>query len=144
MEKIDFKYDVLYVYDDRYEFKKKAKKPLLEILSDIFIVKESWAFVFIPVFALMLFLVDILKIGYLLSILFPMIAFLFLRYYYHYKDVVIQKEQIQSIQVRKNKLIIYYHNNKTKGLVTKIVNLLDDEKNIIDKLGVEVFLVDSN
>jgi hypothetical protein len=142
MEKIDLKYDILYIHNDRYEFMKKSKKPLLKILSDIFIVKESWAFIIILFYALMIFILNIqMEIRYFLYLIMPIIALLILRYYYHYKDVVIQKKSTQNFQVNKDKLIIYYYKNNTKGLVTKIVTLPDKKNDIIDKLDIEASLM---
>ena len=135
MEKIDFMYDIMYVYDDKYEFKRNSKKPLLKLLSDTFIVKESLAIITIPVFALMLFVGNVHVVtGSLIGIMIGMIVFLSLRYYSQYKDVVIQKTQIQNVIIKKHKLIVCFHDNKAKRIITKIVTLPDNTKSIIDKL----------
>ena len=141
MKQIDFKYDILLIHNDRYEFKKKLKKPLLLIISDIFIRKESWAFLCVPFFALMMFLMNVsMELRYFLSIIIPMIVFLILKYHHNYKDVIVEKSQIQHIIIKNNKLFVYFK-NKEKRVVIKIVNLPNDTKDIIDKLDTKVLEV---
>ena len=53
MDKIVLIYDIIYIFEDRYEFKGMRRKPILKILYDCFFSSMSWAFLFVPLYTLL-------------------------------------------------------------------------------------------
>jgi hypothetical protein len=104
MDELKFKYDVMYLAENRCELKRVKRKPFLKILADMFIVKASFAFCIIPFFALLLFLIGVpLKFNNAIApFIVPLFFFPIMSYYEQHKNVNILTDNIRKIYMTKN------------------------------------------
>ncbi|RRD62082.1 spore cortex biosynthesis protein YabQ [Tannerella forsythia] len=112
MEEIVLPYDVIRVFEDRYEFKRIKRKPILKSWRDCFF--SSWAFLWIPVFALLLYWLSPMNIGGLLGVLFVVCLFGFGICYERHRDVIVSRDRVTKsyLDPERRVLTIEYTDNK--------------------------------
>ena len=115
MDKIVLINDIIYLLEDRYEFKGMRRKPILKILYDCFFSSMSWAFLFVPLYTLLLFLIKVpVTLGMILSIVSILCLFMSGIYYERHRNVFIAKDSITRsyLNNKKRTLIIEYSDGK--------------------------------
>jgi hypothetical protein len=142
MSELVFKYDVMYVYDDRYEFKRIKKKPFFKILSDIFLSKTSYAFLIIPVYMLIMYpITGEIETRHIPPVIFVFLFFAITRYYeQHKKNVTVLISDIQELCISKDKktMRLEYKDNDNERYRLKIVDMPDTNsarQNIVSQLN---------
>jgi hypothetical protein len=155
MDKLTFKYDIMYVFNDRYEFKSFKKKSFFKILSDIFIYRAGYALlgcVFVVlILHLILQLIHVPIEEYINSMIAPFFFFLIVIitiYYSQHKNVTILISSIQKLHVNKNrKSLIIEYNDVNKRLKVKSVDMPDTDsarQDIINQLNEANIFVENN
>ncbi|WP_455674157.1 hypothetical protein [Phocaeicola sp.] len=133
-KKITFRYDTLCITDGRYEFKKIHKRPWGVMLCGVF----NMRFVITLILAIFFFVFCIPVLGGHLNVfafcpvVFPVIFLSVMDYYEKHRNLIIQREDIQSMSVKNNTLLIFYRkeNNKTTSAVKQVElksDMLPDE-----------------
>lgn len=131
-KKITFRYDTLCITEGRYEFKRIYKRPWRVMLCGIFNMK------LVVTLAILFFVFCIPVLGghlnafAFLPVVFPVIFLSVMDYYEKHRNLIIQKEDIQSMSVKNDTLLIFYRkeNNKATSVVKQVElksDMLSDE-----------------
>jgi hypothetical protein len=146
MDKLTFKYDVMHLFDDRYEFRRFKKKPFCGILRDMFINRlvfyaltgvSLYLVLFIPIMYLINIPIEDYIFGPIGSVTF-FIAFAIITYFEQHKNATMLISHIQNASISKDKktLQIEYNNGKYTRIKTVDMPDTDAERQyIIDKLN---------
>lgn len=128
MKEIVLKYDVLCIFEDRYEFRRISEKPFFEKFKDVFFVKNNLIFLVVLLFLILvlhLFSINAqMIIQSILSFIMSIIVFQIAMYYERHKDRVILKESIRNLVIAKKAMSIKFHDNERERI--KVVDLPDD------------------
>lgn len=106
-KKITFRYDTLCITEGRYEFKRIYKRPWRVMLCGIFNMK------LVVTLAILFFVFCIPVLGghlnafAFLLVVFPVIFLSVMDYYEKHRNLIIQKEDIQSMSVKNDTLLIF-------------------------------------
>lgn len=106
-KKITFRYDTLCITEGRYEFKRIYKRPWRVMLCGIFNMK------LVVTLAILFFVFCIPVLGghlnafAFLPVVFPVIFLSVMDYYEKHRNLIIQKEDIQSMSVKNDTLLIF-------------------------------------
>lgn len=144
-KKITFRYDTLCITEGRYEFKRIYKRPWRVMLCGIFNMK------LVVTLAILFFVFCIPVLGghlnafAFLPVVFPVIFLSVMDYYEKHRNLIIQKEDIQSMSVKNDTLLIFYRkeNNKATSVVKQVElksDMLSDEvlEFIFQKISYEI------
>jgi hypothetical protein len=141
MDKLTFKYEVMHLFDDRYEFRRFKKKPFGRILRDIFINRTGIALLILSLIWIVIIIclpnVPALIGAFVGSLIFQIFS-AFTEYYGQYKDAAMLISHIQNTSISKDKKTLQIKYNKGKYTRIKTVDMPDadaERQYIIDKLN---------
>jgi hypothetical protein len=142
MAKLTFKYDVMYLFEDRCEFRRFKKKPFGRILRDMFInvshvmVLLNFVVVFVALSVTQLRTVWIIGWVIVMVIFYSFFAAI-VTYYKQHRDVAILISVILRFHVIRNNRIlrIEYFDGMLKNKIIDMPDTDAERRYIIDKLN---------
>jgi hypothetical protein len=125
-----FNYDIMHVFEDRYEFKRFKKKPIFKILSDIFVSRAGFVFLITILVLALMHLVTYLAVYLLMSAssvlfiisntsgVFCFIMFdKIITYYVQHKNISIPVSDVKKLYLSKNKKTLNIEYKRGKKVV---------------------------
>lgn len=145
MDKLTFKYDILYILKDRCEFKRFKRKSFFQTLSDIYISRGGLGLLLLSFMILGVYLITNLIIPVPLMFVYSMtgplclsIFSLIITYYEQHKNVTILISDILKLNISKNKKTLQVEYKDSKRIRIKTVDMPDADnarQDIIDQLS---------